>query len=498
MNINLTMDTNLTMLVDFYELTMGNGYLENNMFDQIAIFDLFFRSIPDKGGFAIAAGLEQVIEYLENLKFSEDDLNYLKSKLFFNDKFIEYLRNFKFSCDVWAVPEGTPIFPNEPILTVRGPIIQAQMIETMLLLTINHQSLIATKTNRIVRAANGRDVFEFGARRAHGYSAAVYGARAAYIAGCSSTSCALADIAFNIPSSGTMAHSWVQSFDTEYESFVKYAQVYPDNCVLLIDTYSVLKSGIPNAIKCFNEIVVPAGHRPKGVRIDSGDIAYLSKKARKMLDDAGFSDVKIIASNSLDEYIISDLTMQNAKVDSFGVGENLITAKSQPVFGGVYKLVALEKNNTVIPKIKLSESADKITTPAFKMLYRFYNNNSGKAQADFISLYDETVNVENGITIFDPINTWKRKHLNNITAVPMLKQIFDKGKLVYQIPSIDEVRQYCLNEIDKLWDEVKRFEFPHRYYVDLSMKLWNLKFDLLKAKSGKFANNTLSNTHELS
>ena len=498
MSIKLNIENNFTMLVDFYEITMSNGYLENNMAEQIAIFDLFFRTIPDKGGFAIAAGLEQVVEYLQNLKFSEDDLTYLENKLHFGDKFIDYLRNFEFKCDVWAVPEGTPIFPNEPILTVRGPIIQAQLIETMLLLTINHQSLIATKTNRIVRAANGRDVFEFGARRAHGYSAAVYGARAAYIAGCSSTSCALADIAFGIPASGTMAHSWVQSFDSEYEAFEKYSRVYPDACVLLVDTYSTLKSGIPNAIKCFNEVVLPMGHRPKAVRIDSGDIAYLSKKSRKMLDDAGFQDVKIIASNSLDEYIINDLLIQDAKIDSFGVGENLITAKSQPVFGGVYKLVAMENDGEIVPKIKLSESADKITTPAFKTLYRFYSNTTKKALADFIALHDESIDVSGGITIFDPISTWKRKYLSDITAVPMLKPIFVKGKLVYDLPSISEIRRYCLDEIHNLWDEVKRFEFPHKYYVDLSMKLWNLKYDLLKAKSGKFANNSLQNTDELS
>ena len=498
MNINMDMNSNLTMLVDFYEITMGNGYFSNNMTDQIAIFDLFFRTIPDKGGFAIAAGLEQVIEYLQSLNFSDGDLEYLKSKHSFSDDFLDYLKNFKFECDVWSVPEGTPIFPNEPIMIVRGPIIQAQMIETMLLLTINHQSLIATKTSRIVRAANGRDVFEFGARRAHGYSASLYGARASYIAGCSSTSCTLADISFGIPASGTMAHSWVQSFDSEYESFAKYAEVYPDNCVLLVDTYSVLNSGIPNAIKCFNEVVLPTGNRPKAIRIDSGDIAYLSKRSRKMLDDAGFEDVKIVASNSLDEYIISDLLSQDAKIDSFGVGENLITAKSHPVFGGVYKMVALEKDGVIDPKIKLSESADKITTPDFKMLYRFYNNESGKAEADFITLRDEKVNVDEGITIFDPTNTWKRKHLTNITAVPMLKQIFDKGKLVYDSPNMEEIREYCKNEMDKLWDEVKRFEFPHRYYVDLSIKLWNLKYDLLKQKSEKFAGTSISNIDELS
>lgn len=484
MNINLTNETNLTMLVDFYELTMSNAYLNNNMGDQIAVFDLFFRRIPDSGGFAIAAGLEQAIEYIQNLRFSPEDIEYLKSKNIFSDSFLEYLSNFKFTCDVWAVPEGTPIFPNEPIIVVKGPIIQAQMIETMLLLTINHQSLIATKTNRIVRSARGRDVFEFGARRAHGYSAAVYGARASYIAGCSATSCALADRQFGIPASGTMAHSWVQSFDTEYESFEKYAEIYPDNCVLLVDTYNVIKSGIPNAIKVFNEVVLPKGSRPKAIRIDSGDIAYLSKKSRKMLDEAGFPDVKIIASNSLDEYIIRDLILQDAKVDSFGVGENLITSKSYPVFGGVYKLVAIEREGEYIPRIKLSETTEKITTPGFKSLYRFYNNETDSAMADYVCLYDEAVDVSEGITIFDPINTWKKKNLQNISAKQLLVPIFENGKLVYDVPNLEDVRNYCLTEIDRLWDEVKRFEYPHKYYVDLSQQLWDVKY----AKLAEYGN----------
>jgi len=478
-SFNGTDDANLTMLVDFYELTMANGYLQDGMEDQVAVFDVFFRRIPDSGGFAIAAGLKQAVEYIQRLQFSEDDLEYLRGKGIFDEAFLEYLRDFHFTCDVWAVPEGTPIFPNEPILVVRGPIIQAQLLETMLLLTINHQTLIATKTSRIVRAADGREVFEFGARRAHGYSAAVYGARAAYIAGCSSSSCVLADRQFGIPTSGTMAHSWVQSFDSEYEAFQKYALAYPDGCVLLVDTYNVLKSGIPNAIKCFDEVVAPSGFRPKAVRIDSGDIAYLSKKARRMLDDAGYPDVKIIASNSLDEYIIRDLLLQGAQVDSFGVGENLITSKSTPVFGGVYKLVALRRDGKYVPKIKLSETTEKITTPGFKSLYRFYGKEDGKARADLVTLYNETLEVEDGITIFDPVSTWKRQHLTNISARQLLEPIFKKGRLVYKIPSLVETRNYCGQEVENLWDEVKRFENPHRYYVDLSNSLWQVKYNAL-------------------
>ncbi len=475
-------ERNLTMLADFYEFTMANGYLESGIGNQTAVFDMFFRHVPDGGGFAIFAGLEQLIEYLNNLKFTEEDIEYFKSKGCFGQKFLDYLRNFRFSCDVWSIREGTPIFPNEPIVTVRGPLIQAQLVETMLLLAINHQTLIATKANRIVRSAQGRAVSEFGARRAQGFDASILGARAAYIAGCSGTSCVIADRDYGVPASGTMAHSWVQVFDSEYEAFKAYAEVYPDNCVLLIDTYNVIQSGIPNAIKVFDEVVVPAGYRPKGVRIDSGDLAYLSKKARKMLDAAGYADVKIMASNALDEYILRDLLLQDAKLDAFGVGENLITSKSQPVFGGVYKIVAAEnKAGELIPKIKISETIEKITTPGFKELYRFYSRENGKALADYITLRGEAVDDSKDITIFDPNAQWKKKTIYNYRAEKLLVQVFDQGKQCYQSPAIEEIRTYCQNQLETIWDESKRFEFPHRYYVDLSQQLWDMKQKLLEA-----------------
>ena len=383
---------NLTMLTDFYELTMANGYFNSGLTDKIAYFDMFFRKVPDNGGYAIMAGVEQLIEYLNNLKFSDEDIDYLRSKKMFSEEFLDYLKNFKFSCDVWAVPEGTPIFPNEPVVTVRVPVIQAQFIETMVLLTINHQSLIATKANRIVRAARGRTVMEFGSRRAQGYDGAIYGARAAYIGGCVGTACTIAEREFGIPAMGKMAHSWVQMFPDELEAFRTYANMYPDNCVLLVDTYDVLKSGVPNAIKAFNEVLIPKGYRPKGIRIDSGDVTYLSKQARKMLDEAGFPDCQIVASNSLDEFTIRDILVQGAKIDSFGVGERLITSSSEPVFGGVYKLVAIEDNGQIIPKIKISENVEKITNPAFKQVWRFFDKESGKAIADLLTLHGEVIN----------------------------------------------------------------------------------------------------------
>ena len=471
---------NYTMLTDFYEITMANGYFENNMQDKQAYFDMFFRRVPENGGFAIMAGVEQLVEYLKNLKFDEEDIEYLRSKGIFNDKFLEYLKDFEFKCDVWAVPEGTPIFPGEPIVVVKGPLVQAQFIETMVLLTINHQSLIATKTNRIVRAAEGRPVMEFGSRRAQGGDGAILGARAAYIAGASGTACTISDRMFSVPALGTMAHSWVQSFDSEYDAFKAYAKAYPENCTLLIDTYNVLKSGVPNAIKVFDEVLKPMGIRPKGVRIDSGDITYLTKKTRKMLDDAGYSDVSIVISNSLDEYIIQDILKQGACVDSFGVGERLITSKSEPVFGGVYKLVAIEdENGEIIPKIKISENVAKITTPCFKNLYRLFANDTGKAIADVITLHDEVIDDSVEYEIFDPNHTWKRKKVRDFTAKKLLVQLFEKGKCVYEVPSIKEIRDYCKEEIDKIWDEVKRFENPHEYYVDLSQDLWDVKYKLL-------------------
>lgn len=475
----MKLNRNLTLLTDFYELTMANGYFENDKGKTTSYFDLFFRDIPDDGGFAIMAGLEQIIEYINNLHFDEEDIAYLRDKKIFSEEFLNYLQAFKFTGNIWAIEEGMPIFPFEPVLIVKAPIIEAQFIETMLLITINHQSLIATKANRIVRAANNHAVMEFGSRRAQGYDAAIYGARAAYIGGCVGTSCTLSDKVFQIPALGTMGHSFVQMFDSEYEAFASYAKTYPDNCTLLVDTYNVLKSGVPNAIKVFNDVVVKLGYRPKGIRIDSGDITYLSKTARKMLDEAGFPDCKIIASNSLDEYIIRELISQGAKIDLYGVGERLITSKSAPVFGGVYKLVAIEKDSEIIPKIKVSENVDKITTPGFKQVYRIFDNKTNKALADVITLSDEVIPENEAYEIFDPNSPWKRKTLTNFTVKTLLTPIFRNGKCVYQVPSIVEIRNRCQKEIDKLWDTVLRFENPHKYYVDLSQKLWDLKNNML-------------------
>ena len=474
---------NLTMLVDFYELTMAHGYFENGMEDQIAYFDMFFRRVPDEGGFAIMAGLEQLIEYLKHLEFTDEDIEYLRSKQLFSEGFLTYLKNFKFACDIYAIPEGTPIFPNEPILTVRGPIIQAQFIETMILLSINHQSLIATKSNRIVRAANGRPVLELGARRAQGADGAILGARAAYIGGCKGTACTISDRDFNVPALGTMAHSWVQTFDSEYEAFKKYAELYPENCTLLVDTYNTLKSGVPNAIKVFKEILIPKGYKPGAIRIDSGDAAYLSKKARKLLDEAGLHETKIVISNSLDEYIIKDLLIQNAPIDSFGVGERLITSKTEPVFGGVYKIVAVEKEGQMIPKIKISNNIEKITNPGSKQVYRLYDRDTKKAIADVITLAHEKIDDTKPYTIFDPEHTWKRKEITNFIARPLLAPIFLNGELVYTSPTLEEIVTYSKEQIDMLWEEVLRFEKPHRYYVDLSKELWTLKTDLLEKYS---------------
>lgn len=474
--------SNLTMLTDFYELTMANGFFESGKGDQTVYFDMFFRRIPDDGGYAIMAGVEQLIHYLSNLHFTETDIAYLRSKKLFSEPFLDYLAHFEFCCDVWAIPEGTPIFPHEPIVTVRGPAMQAQFIETMVLLSVNHQSLIATKASRIVRAADGRAVMEFGSRRAQGYDGAVYGARAAYIGGCAATACAIADREFGIPATGTMAHSWVQLFDSELEAFRAYARTYPGSCTLLVDTYSVLKSGIPNAIKVFNEEVVPRGFRPKGIRIDSGDITYLSKKARKMLDEAGFPDCGIVASNSLDEYIIRDMILQGAEVTSFGVGERLITASSDPVFGGVYKLAAVEQEDgSIVSRIKVSENVAKITNPGFKKVWRLCDRDSGKAIADVITMHDEIIDDTKPYEIFDPEHIWKRKTVTNFTALPLQEQIFKAGKCVYECPDIQTIQTYCRQQIDTLWDEMLRFENPHRYYVDLSQALWDEKQRLLSA-----------------
>lgn len=476
-----TSRTNMTMLTDFYELTMSKGYLDQGLQDTIAYFDLFFRSVPEDGGFAIMAGVEQMIDYLQDLRFTEDDLVYLASLKIFDELFLDYLRSFQFACDVWAIPEGTPIFPNEPIVKVRGPMIQAQMIETMLLVTINHQSLIATKTARIVRAARGRPVMEFGSRRAQGYDAAVLGARAAYIAGAAGSSCTISGEHFSIPVLGTMAHSWVQTFASEYEAFKAYAQSFPQNTVLLVDTYNVLKSGIPNAIRVAHEILEPQGCRLRGIRIDSGDLTYLTTRSREMLDAAGLTDCKITVSNALDEYIIRDLISQGAAVDAFGVGERLITSRAEPVFGGVYKLAAIEADGEVIPRMKFSENASKITNPCNKDVWRFYDKASGKAIADLISLAGEEIDEHHPYVIFDPLHTWKRKTLTHFTARKLLEPIFVHGKLVYRQQSIDEIRAYCAHELERLWESLKRFENPQTYYVDLSQKLWQTKDQLLHA-----------------
>lgn len=476
----------VAMLSDFYESTMANGAILKGHKDTIAYFDMFFRRVPDDGGFAIMAGLEQLINDLKNFTFTDEDIEYMREQKIFDEKFLKYLKDFRFSCDVWAIPEGTPIFPKEPIITVRGPITELFLIETLLLLNINHQSLIATKANRIVRAAQGRPVMEFGARRAHGMDASVYGARAAYIGGCVGTSCVKAGRDFDIPVSGTMAHSWVQLFDSEYEAFKAYAEVYPDKSLFLVDTYDVLKSGIPNTIKVANEVLKPLGCRPLGIRIDSGDITYLSKRARKMLDAAGYPDCSICISNSLDEYLIRDMLMQGAKIDSFGVGERLITASSEAVFGGVYKMAAIEdENGKLIPKIKLSENTSKITLPGFKQCWRLFDRESGKAIADVITLRDEKIDDTGEYDLFDPEFTWKRKTVSGFIARPLQVPIFNKGDLVYKSPSATAIKEYREQQVESLWEEVQRFEKPHKYYVDLSQNLWDLYTDMLKRNTMK-------------
>lgn len=467
----------LELVTDLYEFSMSNGYFELNR-DDIAYFDIFFRKVPDKGGYAIVAGLEQIIDYVQNLSFDEEDINYLKSLNIFTDKYLDYLSNFKFTGDIWAIPEGTVVFPREPLITVRANIVEAQILETAMLLLLNHQSLIATKTSRIVRAANGRPIMEFGARRAHGVSAAVYGARASIIGGAVGTSCVLTAQRFNVPASGTMAHSWVQSFPSEYEAFKAYAELYPNNCLLLVDTYNTLESGVKNAIRVFDEVLKPKGIRPAGIRLDSGDLAYLSKKVRTMLDEAGYADAKICVSNSLDEHLITSLLEQDAKIDSFGVGENLITAKSDAVFGGVYKLVAIEKDGKVIPKIKISENVEKITNPSFKKVYRFYSKETNYAIADVITLADEVVS-EDGYELFDEHNTWKKKHISNYYVKELQEKIFENGKLIYKSPDLKEIAKYSKEQLNTIWDEVKRLRNPQKYYVDISQKLYDLKNKML-------------------
>ena len=477
---------NMTMLCDFYELTMGNGYLKAGFQDRITYFDLYFRNVPDGGGFAIAAGLEQLIDYIEDLHFDEKDIEYLRSKNIFCEEFLDYLRNFRFTGDIYAVPEGTPVFPREPMVIVRASAIEAQLLETFALLTVNHQSLIATKANRIVRAAKGKAVMEFGSRRAQGSAAAIDGARAAYLAGCCGTACTISDELYGTPALGTMAHAWVQMFDTEYDAFATYCKLYPNNATLLVDTYDTLKSGIPNAIRAFNDVLKPLGVTKCGIRLDSGDLAYLTRKAREMLDEAGWESCRITCSNALDEYLIQDLWMQDAKIDAFGVGERLITARSEPVFGGVYKLVAVEDDKgNITPKIKVSENIGKITTPHFKKLYRFYGRDTGKAIADYLCLHDETVDDSRNMDIFDPEATWKRKEVYDFEARELLVPIYQGGKLVYKRPNMEEIRAYCEQQVDTLWDEVKRFDNPHKYYVDLSQKLYDIKQKLLSEATSK-------------
>ncbi len=475
---------NLTMLCDYYELTMANGYHACGIKDKVVYFDVFYRDNPDNGGYAIAAGLEQVVEYINDLHFDEGDIEYLRSKKYFSEEFLEYLRNFKFRGDIWAIPEGTVVFPGEPLMIVRAPVIEAQFIETYVLMMINHQSLIATKAARITRAAKGRAISEFGSRRAQGADAAILGARAAYIGGCGATACTIVDEAYGVPATGTMAHSWVQMFDSEYEAFKTYCEIYPNNATLLIDTYNVIESGVPNAIRVFKE----QGITKCGVRLDSGDVTYLTKKIRKMLDDAGLTECKIIVSNSMDEYIIRELIRQGAEIDAFGVGERLITAKSDPVFGGVYKVCAIENDDgTVTPKIKLSENVGKITTPHFKKVYRLRGRETGKAEADIICVYDETVDDTKPIEIFDPEHIWKRKVLDSFTATELLVPIFKAGEQVYELPTLEEIRNHCKEEIEGMWEEVRRFTNPHNYYVDLSQKLWNIKNDMISEFRNKKA-----------
>ena len=476
---------NLTMLCDFYELTMGNGYFSSGMADRVTYFDVFYRSVPDSGGFAIAAGLEQVIDYIQKLHFEEEDIAYLRSRGIFDEAFLDYLRNFRFTGDIWAVPEGTPVFPHEPLMTIRAPAIQAQLLETYILLEMNHQSLIATKANRICRAAQGRAVLEFGSRRAQGITGAVTGARAAFIGGCAGTACTVSDQIYGVPAAGTMAHSWVQMFDSEYDAFVAYCRTYPTNAVLLVDTYNSLKSGVPNAIRAFNEVLKPLGITKCGIRLDSGDMAYLTQKARAMLDEAGWTECSITVSNSLDERLITELLRQDAKIDSFGVGERLITSMSAPVFGGVYKLCAVEdEEGNIVPKIKVSENVGKITNPGFKKLYRFYNRETGMAEADYICLHDETVDDTQPLEICDPVSRWKKKTMEDFRAVELHKPIFKNGELVYELPSLKEIKTNCAYQVSTLWPEVQRFDYPHQYYVDLSPRLMELK-DRMLAEHGK-------------
>ena len=459
----------LQLLTDFYELTMTNGYLKNGFTNVEVVFDVFFRKIPEQGGYAVCAGLEQIIYYIENLSFDEMDIEYIRSLGKFDEEFLTYLSNYKFNGDIYAIPEGTPIFPKMPIITVKANILEAQMIETSILLLFNHQTRIATKASRVVNAA-GKDgsVVEFGARRAHGPDSAVYGARACVLAGCVGSSNTVAGQLFDVPVFGTMAHSWITLFDGEIDAFRAFAKVYPEELILLVDTYNTLKSGVPNAIKIFQELKDRGELKDYGIRLDSGDLAYLSIEARKMLDKAGFTDAKISASSDLDEYLIRDMLIQGAKITLWGVGTKLITARQDPAFDGVYKLVAVEKDGKMINKIKISDDVEKVTLPGFKQVWRLIDNKTKKAVADFITFKDEIIDESKPLTIFDSVSTWKRQVLTNFTAVPLQVPIFKKGKLVYKIPTIAEINAYYNEQMDLLYYETKRLVNPNIHYVDLS------------------------------
>ena len=476
---------NLSMMMDFYEMTMSYGYFEQGGGDRRVAFDLFFRSVPDKGGYAVFAGLKHVIEFVENLSFSDEDIAFFRAQNLFSEDFLKFLRNFRFRGDIYAVPEGTIIYPDEPILTVVAPMIDAQLLETAILAQINHQSLIATKAARIVRAAEGRMVSDFGARRAHNMDAATYGARAAYSGGVDMTATVSAAQQFGIPVSGTMAHSWVMFFEDEFEAFKHYAETYPQATVLLIDTYDVMHSGLPNAIRTAREVLETQGRRLAGVRIDSGDLAYLSKRVRAALDEAGLRDCKIILSNSLDEWTISSLLLQGAQVDSFGVGERLITAKSDPVFGAVYKLVAVERDGAFVPRIKMSENVEKLTNPGLKDLYRVYDK-EGNAVADMIAIHGEPVDLTRPFRYVDPQKPWKNRFFEGFTARNIRRLYVKGGQRAEELPTLDEIRAYVRAQLEReIWQEEQRFENPHRHYLDMTPDYYDLKMSLLEEVRGK-------------
>ncbi len=470
---------NEAMVIDFYELTMANGYYEQNKHLETVYFDVFYRNNPDKAGFALFAGLERIVKYIQNLSFSKEDIEFLRSKNTFSEGFLEYLETFTFTGDIFSFEEGSVVFPNEPIITVKSNLLEAQLIETFVLQTVNHQTLIATKAARIKYAAKDKIVIEMGARRSHGMDASIEGTRSAYIAGIDATSNVAADQLYGVPSGGTMAHSWVQSFDSEYEAFKTYAMSYPQNATLLVDTYNTLTSGIPNAIQVIKEVLLDNKESSYAIRIDSGDLSYLSKKARELLDEAGLPDCKIVVSNALDEYLIQSLLDQGAPIDIFGVGERLITAKSDPVFGAVYKIVAKEQNEGIKPIIKISDNPIKITTPHYKKVYRVMSPEN-RAIADYITVYDEVINTNEALVLFDPLHTWKRKEIIEYQVKPMQVEIFSNGKLVYKLPSLQEIRSNASRSLNELWPEMRRFSHPHKYYIDLSQKLWDVKDSLIQ------------------